>query len=426
MLAIERLERPGGPLVTEADPLLPGVVHNPHAVFLRGVSSMPWFGDLELGRRGVEMIEPELNLALVTSQGRMLGIHADLGRTCASIADFSRRDADTYRRLHAEFRPVLAEVVGPERASPPLPAEIRTSLLSRSAAGRRALETEPLSPRAFVERHFEHPALQAALLYVCIIREFDVHAPGLGLLVPSIIASEQKAQLCRGGSARLAEALVADVRAHGGAILTGATVRRVLVERGRATGVELADGRRVMARGFVALALGPHQLLELVELPRETAARARAYRYNIVGPLFGVNVALREPPRYRVAAQHPEVSLAGLTILGLDRPDEIYELYSGRLPALASIWGTTPTAHDPSQAPPGIATAFMWQKAPYALDGDPAHWDTGRESHAWRVLARWREFAPNLSPDNVLTLRALTPLDTERRFPNLRGGDLGV
>lgn len=429
VLALERLPTLGGPLVTEPDPALPGVWHNTHATFLRGISAMPWFRDLALARRGVEMIQPELNLAQVTTDHRVLAFHGDLERTCESIAQFSPRDADAYRRLATEFQPVLEEIVVPEQASPPLPAAARRRLLQRSRLGRRALEWEPLSPRAFVEAHFEHPAVRAALLYVCIIREYDILAGGLGLLVPSLVASPHKVELVRGGSARLAEALVADVREHGGTIATGVEVGRILVDRGRAAAVELAGGVRVKARHFIATSLNPHQVLSLLgpeHVPARVAARARAYRYNTVGPIFGINVALPEAPRYVAAERCPEIARAGVTILGLDDPDEIYELYAGRLPELASIWGTVPTAHDPSQAAGGVQTALMWQKVPYALDGDARNWDRRRDEHARRLLERWRAFAPNVEPGAVRSLAAVTPLDTERRFPNFRGGDLGV
>jgi phytoene dehydrogenase-like protein len=427
VLAVERLDGPGGPLVSDADPAVPGALHNTHAVFLRGASAMPWFRDLELARHGVEMIQPELNLAQIMSDRRVLTLHVDIEPTVASIARLSARDAATYRRLHREFAPVVRDVVAAEAAAPALDPQQRASLLARGRAGRLALATEPLSPRQFVERHFEHPALRAALLYICIIREFDVHASGLGLLVPSIVASSQKAELCRGGSARLAAGLVADVTEHGGTILTSAEVRRIVIERGRATAIDLADGRRIRARRFIAASLNPQQLVALVgaeRLPPHWSRAAEQYRYNVVGPLFGVNVALREPPRY--LTEDVDVSRAGLTILGLDAPDEIYALYEGRLPSLASIWGTTPTAHDPTQAPAGVSTAFMWQKVPYALDGDPRHWDARREAHAASILDRWRRFAPNVDGGNVLSRAAVTPLDTERRFANLRGGDLGV
>ena len=67
VLSIERAPQPVSPLVTEADPEVPGVIHNSHAVFLRGIRAMPWFSDLELGRHGVEMIHPELNLLEIGS-----------------------------------------------------------------------------------------------------------------------------------------------------------------------------------------------------------------------------------------------------------------------------------------------------------------------------------------------------------------------
>jgi phytoene dehydrogenase-like protein len=63
---------------------------------------------------------------------------------------------------------------------------------------------------------------------------------------------------------------------------------------------------------------------------------------------------------------------------------------------------------------------------PYALDGDPRNWDDRRLAGAEKLLARWRQFAPNLTPDNVRSMLVVTPLDTERRFPNFRMGDLGV
>jgi phytoene dehydrogenase-like protein len=429
VLALERLPQAGGPLVTDPDPRLPGVHHNVHAVFLRGISGMPWFRDLELARHGVRVLDPELNLAQVTRDGRMLGLSLDLERTLESLAAFSVADARTYRDLHERYRPVIDAIVAPERAAPPWPAARRRALLERSRVGRLALATEAFSAREFVERHFEHPVIRAALLHVSLIRDVDIHAPGHGLVVPSIIAGDPKAQLCAGGSARLAGALVKDVEEHGGTIVTGADVSRIVVDRARAAAVELQGGERIAARAFIALALNPHQLLELVgpqHVPVDFARQAREYRYSDVGPLFGVNVALREPPAYRAAGRYPELQRAGLTVLGLDDPEELHELARGQRPMLGSIWGTTVTAHDPSQAAGDIATAVMWQKVPYALDGDPRHWETRKAAHAETILARWREFAPNVDRDNILSMLALSPVDTERRFPNFRRADLGV
>jgi phytoene dehydrogenase-like protein len=98
--------------------------------------------------------------------------------------------------------------------------------------------------------------------------------------------------------------------------------------------------------------------------------------------------------------------------------------------------GAVPTLHDPTQAPPGKHTAFVWQKVPYAVrpqgaagrDQAPGgrHWDALKTQHLNTVLARWREYAPNLTDEVILNRFAFTPLDTERHFPNMAQGDLNV
>jgi len=437
VLALERSLEAGGGLCTVEDNWCPGFYHNIHAVFLRGLAALPWYRDLALEARGVRAVQPALNLALLPGDGPPLRWYTDEERTCAALAALSPADAAAWRRIAFEYAPVVQEIVEPALAAPPLPPERERALLERSAAGRAYLAVERLSPRDFVEKHFEHPLVRAALLYLCVIREVDVNVPGQGALVPALIAGRVKAQLALGGSAAVARGLVADVHAHGGAVWEGAAVRRIAVERGRAAAVELADGRRLGARAFIASSLNPQQtLLDLLGgegLDAATRERARAYRYQTVGPLFGLHLALEEPPRYAAgAAGGPgdDVGRAFLTLLGLRGPEEVYALYAdhaaGRPAAVPVIWGTVPTTHDPGQAPPGKHTAFVWQKVPYALHGDAANWDAAKEGHAAAVLMRWREFAPNLTDRAILNRFALSPLDTERRFPNMAGGDLGV
>ena len=89
------------------------------------------------------------------------------------------------------------------------------------------------------------------------------------------------------------------------------------------------------------------------------------------------------------------------------------------------MWGACPTLFDPSQAPPGRHTAFMWEKLPYRLHGDPSSWDRVREEHGRAMLRLWRKHAPNLG-DALIDSFTRSPLDTERSLPNMREGDLLV
>src|ERR1051325_10599738 len=120
VLSIDRNLHAGGGLSTIEDPAFPGVFHNIHSVFHRAVTLSPWYRDLELERRGVRYVEPELNVAVIRQDGGSLGWYTDLERTCGSIAEFSQRDAGTFRALCERFAEIAVRVILPYNAHPPL------------------------------------------------------------------------------------------------------------------------------------------------------------------------------------------------------------------------------------------------------------------------------------------------------------------
>jgi phytoene dehydrogenase-like protein len=432
VLAIDRKAVAGGGLATLEDPRHPGFLHNTHAFFLRAITAMPWYADLALASHGALLLEPELNVALLTGDGRALEWWTDIERTIASFAGFSGRDADTLARWYREFVPIVETILAPESKAPPLPPEERRAVLGRSAAGRRLLEVSALSPLAFVEQEFEHPTVKAGLLFFNGLREVDLRVRGFGHHIAALLASPAKAQMSRGGSAALARALEAAVRASGGDIRLMTQPARIIVEGGRAVGVETGAGELIRARHFVASSLNPHQtfldLLDPALVPRAVREAASGFQYNLLAPLFALNLNLREPPIYAASARHPELAKAFMVIMGLDHVDQFHNIVrhheAGSIPPTV-MWGTCPSLFDSSQAPPGRHTAFMWEKLPYRLHGDPANWDSVREEHGRAMLALWQRHAPNLD-GAVIDSFTRSPLDTERSLPNMREGDLLV
>src|SRR3989442_5503077 len=238
-LSLDRAPIPGGGLMTLENPRLPGFRHNPHSFFHRALTAMPWYRDLELERHGVLYREPALNVAMILRDGHALEWWTDLDRTVASCAEFSRRDADELRRLAEEFEPILEKILRPEAQSPPLEPGLRRKLLERSALGRRLLEVSALSPLEFVIRHFENDIVRAGLLFFNGLREVDLRLKGFGHSISALLASRPMAQMAVGGTASLAHGLVADITHHGGEVLCGVELRRILVRNGRVSGVEL-------------------------------------------------------------------------------------------------------------------------------------------------------------------------------------------
>ena len=390
---------------------------------------MPWYRDLELERRGARYVEPELNVALVLRSGEALCWWTDFEKTAESFAQFSARDAAALRRWREAFVPIQEKILGPESRRPPADPEVRTKILQRTAEGKLLLETSALSPLQFVEREFEHPVVKAGLLFFNGLREVDLRLPGFGHHIPALLASPAKAQMCLGGSARLAEALASAVRDSGGEIRTSCEPSRIVVEGGRVAGVETREGERIGAR-FVVSSLNPQQtfldLLPQEDLPGEIAEKASKFEYNLLAPLFALNLVLKNPPRYSAADKHPELARAFMVILGLERYEQFADIVrcheEGRMPPTV-MWGASPTLFDPSQAPAGGHTAFMWEKLPFHLQG--SDWDSARDAHGRQMLELWTQYAPNLADDTVGWF-ARSPLDTERSLPNMRHGDLLV
>jgi phytoene dehydrogenase-like protein len=389
-LCVERRHVAGGGLATVEDPRHPGFLHNTHAFFQRAITAMPWYADLELERHGARYIEPELNVALLTRDGGALEWWTDIDRTVASFAEFSPRDADTLKRWQHEFVPILRDILLPESRSMPLPPEERRAALEKTAAGRRLLEVSALSPLEFVHQEFEHPTVKAGLLFFNGLREVDLRVKGFGHHIAALLASPAKAQMSRGGSAALARALEAAVAESGGEVRLMTEPARIVVENGRAL--------------------------------------AERFQYNLLAPLFALHLNLREPPRYAAGTQRPELAQALMVIMGLDHVDQFHDVVrhheAGTIPPTV-MWGACPTLFDPSQAPAGHHTAFMWEKLPYRLNGDSANWDGARDEHGRAMLALWRQHAPNLD-DAVIGSFTRSPRDIVRELPNMREGDLLV
>src|SRR5690606_33959240 len=118
---------------------------------------------------------------------------------------------------------------------------------------------------------------------------------------------------CEGGSYNLAKGLLDTFLANGGTFAAGSSASRIVVEGGRATGVELADGRTVKARQFVASTVDVHQTFEQMvgreQLPGHYLEKIDRFKYT-AWTLFGVHLALRAPPAYTASAFDPNLGKA--------------------------------------------------------------------------------------------------------------------
>ena len=425
----KRLEVGGGLSTEEAT--LPGFQHNFHSVFHDCVEHMPAMKDLDLVRHGAEYILPPVQVGMAFDDGRAVTIHTDRDKTVASLARFSEHDARAWAQMDDDYHDFVEALVMPALyASPPMPSE-QTMALEQSPEGMNYLRLGRATPADVASQTFESEAARvAALFQLAVPRGVVTDYSGLGMLLPLVVTGVERSHLARGGSHVLAHALWRALLEAGGTVRGTYEVTKIVVDGGRAVGVELITGERVEARKAVVSAIDlPQTFMDLIEPDQlEPEFRRRVSNFKLDEfSLFGVHLALREPPRYTSSAFDPDIEHALKVGIGFETNHDFRTMWeqirAGSAPD-PRLYACCPSIHDPTQAPVGHHTALCWAPAPFELaDGGPEAWDRIGSDYAQRCLATWRKVAPNMDDDNILGMRVLTPLDVYRKLKSMpRGG----
>ena len=325
--------------------------------------------------------------------------------------------------------------VVPEIYRPPEPNDATELRIAGQVGGADYLQARRLPPDEWLRDLFETDLLRALLLWMSNTSTY--RSGGLSTMSMHAFLSwlVRRTAVVRGGSRQFARGLTRLITSHGGQVYTGAHVREVVVEAGRATGVRLGDGQSIRAKQFVASAVDVKQtLLELVDaghLDSGLVNRIREFRLD-ESSLFGVHLVLGEPLRYRAARLSQEVGRSLRYIVGIDGTDDLIaervSAREGKLPdgRLVVMTGN-PSRHDPTLARAGAHTAYAWVMVPARLqEGGVDGWDRIAEATADRVIELWALATENLSPWTILHRQVTTPLDLQRSFINMVDGGINM
>ena len=213
---------------------------------------------------------------------------------------------------------------------------------------------------------------------------------------------DEEYQICVGGTNELAQGIARMIERWGAKVVVGARVARVLVENGKATGVQLADGSTIRSRIVVSNAGFTGTMLNLVGEEHLAPGFVQEVKnlHPPVGGSFNLHLAVSELPVYRV----PEARESLCIFLGFEGFADLQvkwsEIERGVLPAKPSFHCGSTTTHDPSCAPPGAHTLYLWEQ----ISGKVSQGMTEEmaQEYGERVLKRWREYSPNLTEDRIL------------------------
>lgn len=367
---------------------LPGFRHDPCSAVHPLAIGSPIFRALGLERHGLAWLHPEIPLAHPFPDGGA----ALLARSVADSAASFGPDERAYRRLVGPLAGCWDELAGdllrpPWAAWPEHPlrlvqfgarAAVPAALLDRLGRGERAPAL-----LAGLAAHAMAPLTAPTGTAIALVFALAAHAAGW--------------PIPRGGAQAIADALTADLVAHGGEIVLDHEVRSL---------AELPAARAYL------LDVSPTALARIAGelLGGRFRSRLRRYRY---GPgVYKIDYALDGPVPWTA----PECRRAGTVHLAPTYGDvraALSAVHAGRVPDPPFLITAQPSLVDPTRAPAGRHTFWVYAHVPHGFGGDLTE-DIERQVE---------RFAPGFR-DLVLARRVSRPADLEAANPNDVGGDI--
>jgi prolycopene isomerase len=217
---------------------------------------------------------------------------------------------------------------------------------------------------------------------------------------------------CRGSFQSFVDALGASLDENGGQVLLNSRVDKIVVEDGKAVGVEV-DGERIRASSVISNADARATFEDLVgveHLPQ-----------NLIRKLGRLELALSAFVLYGVTKLDlSQFGLAHETFVyrHWDHEQTYADIQTGRP---GGMWINAPTLVDPSLAPPGEHLLIMSALAKYDV-GSP--WQKERDRYAEEFLTELERAIPHLR-EEVEIVEVATPETLERFTLNSGGATYG-
>jgi len=367
--------------------------------------------ELELERYGVEFIDLPIMASNLNSRDAPPAIfYANPARMALYVLrHFGARAMIGFVRLMAfcKYPASLMDRFTPRSVPPTL-----DELLARAPDERKRRQITLAftgSAMDLVDRFLpdvkRHRTLRALVAFAAVQSTYKgPFTPGSALCLVYTFAQNEGGGLMRrvkGGMGSLSEALCRSIADKGGEVRIKSPVARVLIEGGRAAGVELRDGRRVTARAVLSNLDKAATFFGLVG--REHLDAATIQRIECVeqrGAYVHLLFKLCRLPRYGPPFEHlnadPRTRFNTTLVPDPELQQASYEACRrGEVPEHPPVGMQIPTVMDPSLAPDGfhIATTYGFF---FPCEAPKEERGRLRDEMAERILDRLSEFLPDL------------------------------
>jgi phytoene dehydrogenase-like protein len=449
-LVLEKHTVLGGSTGTEDGPVH-GFRQNFCAHFTRFYGH-PAYSDFDLRAEGLEYTFPEQNEGMIFSDGssyigysgfkvvdpitgRTEHSPENVTKTYEQIKRFSQRDADAYLTLFEQYQKYWRRAFHKQRFVAPTPwgtPDPLEELMNIPDSGIEPVH-QFMTVRQLAYDFFESPQMRTLFIRAvqtsCAAFADDV--VGLQTLIHSmgLVLSFEPAAIAKGGTQAVTDALINAGRKLGVEYCVNHEVDRIVIENGRAVGATTKTGARFDAPLIVSDLGAPQTFLRLLRdhpLSERLLHRIRNIHFDRGGIFWG-NVAVHELPRYKAAADNPGVGAQPRLYHGDADPDYLanryqHEVFLGGIPEKQYVLTAPDSIWDPTRAPEGKHTILVEDyTAPVHLFSS-SEWRRMKDEFLMRWLDTWRDYAPNMTRDNVIGARIYSAHDIEQSHPDMING----
>ena len=291
--------------------------------------------------------------------------------------------------------------------SPPAPPSYLFQGLENNPEGLKRLRDYQLSSRQFTLENFENDHVRAFILGWAMAPQTLPDqlgtAQGFYVMIPSIHFFGQA--IPEGGSGMLSESLKSYIEANGSAVMTGATVRKFIVENGECIGIRLEDGTDITASKGVVSSLDPFQTFlegfDETDLPTGFSDTVRRFKFGDV-TIARVHYAMHEAPQFKGHSDINQTAFQRMfgTVADIDK--QYNEMACGVAPSDPFLWTAAWTTMDPTRAPEGKHTLIMDTFVPVDLASGEDWEALGPDYIRHTLLKQLRNYTTNMSDDNII------------------------
>lgn len=433
VLVLEAQPDVGGAVRSAVD-VHPGFVHDTFSAFYPLAAVSPTIRSLTLEEHGLVWRRPPAVLGHPLPDGGWALLHPDREVTAAGFDAAHPGDGDAWLRLCSGWDRIGDHLIGGLLSPfPPVRAGLG-GLMRLPGAGGLGFVKTLLTPANDLGRdRFGGVGPRILLAGNAGHSDIPLDARGSGMLGLLMTMTGQTVgfPVPEGGAGELAQALARRFTSLGGEIRCHSEVTRVEVERGRVSGVVLADGERIgVRRSVVADVAAPllfGRLVDSADLPRRVALGMK--RFTMDPGTVKVDWALdgpvpwASPPAHAPGTVHVADSVEEMT-------ESLGQVAAGAIPAAPFLLAGQMTTADPSRSPAGTESMWAYTHVPQQATRDAGGdirgvWDHDDcERFADRIQDRFERLAPGFG-SRVLARRVLGPRELEARNANLIGGAVG-